>query len=202
MISSSLDWDSFWASVEAEVTRTKVVGFDCEWVSEASKQIGNRSPTTKAKSLEQTTTEGVAHEKDSNDNDDCNLNWMTFDDESSLDGGNSKESSPDVDFDKELSPDDGSEGESIPDGEFQRDQASPSAITTSVASNEVRGFDGRVSMIQIATADGYCALIRILALARHNQIPETLTNLLRNKNILKLGVSPKDDANRLFKDYG
>ena len=62
-----------------------------------------------------------------------------------------------------------------------------------------RKIDGRVSLIQIATVGGLCGLVRILKL---DFVPETLNELLSNRNILKLGVSPKDDGNRLGKDHG
>ena len=59
--------------------------------------------------------------------------------------------------------------------------------------------DGRVSLIQIATPGGDCGLVRILLL---ECVPETLKTMLENKNVLKLGVSPMDDGNRLRKDFG
>ena len=67
------------------------------------------------------------------------------------------------------------------------------------AAPSLRKVDGRVSLIQIATVSGLCGLVRILNL---EDVPDSLRLMLGNKNILKLGVSPKDDGNRLWRDHG
>ena len=115
LIETVVDWESFWGEAKIEVNRTKVIGFDCEWVSESLMRR-----------------------------------------EEEREGGED-------DFGAE------------------------------------RKVDGRVSLIQIATVGGLCGLVRILKL---DSVPETLKEVLSNRNILKLGVSPKDDGNRLGKDHG
>ena len=115
LIETVADWQSFWGEAEMEVNRTKVIGFDCEWVSESLMRR-----------------------------------------EGGEEGGED---------------DNGAE----------------------------RKIDGRVSLIQIATVSGICGLVRILKI---DFVPETLKEVLSNRNILKLGVSPKDDGNRLGKDHG
>lgn len=64
---------------------------------------------------------------------------------------------------------------------------------------EIEGIDGRVSLLQLATHNEICILLRLLYM---EEFPASLLDLLSNKNILKLGVSPKDDANRLERDHG
>ncbi|XP_052770406.1 exonuclease 3'-5' domain-containing protein 2-like isoform X2 [Mya arenaria] len=67
------------------------------------------------------------------------------------------------------------------------------------------GFDcewvvsSKVSLVQIATVDGFCVLVRIHMLS---PIPQSLTDFLADKSILKVGVASRDDGRKLFKDYG
>ena len=115
VIETVANWESFWKEAEIEVNQTKVIGFDCEWVSESLMRR-----------------------------------------EGGEEGGEDDNSAE-------------------------------------------RKIDGRVSLIQIATVSGLCGLLRILKL---DFVPETLKEVLSDRNILKLGVSPKDDGNRLGKDHG
>ncbi|KAJ8317699.1 hypothetical protein KUTeg_005603 [Tegillarca granosa] len=57
-----------------------------------------------------------------------------------------------------------------------------------------------VSLLQIATQHGDCALIRILNF--YPNIPESLKNVLANRRILKVGVAAKDDGQKLLHDFG
>ncbi|XP_060553389.1 exonuclease 3'-5' domain-containing protein 2-like isoform X2 [Ruditapes philippinarum] len=56
-----------------------------------------------------------------------------------------------------------------------------------------------VALIQIATHDGYCVLVRVFQL---KSIPVTLRQFLSDKSILKVGVASRDDGRKLLKDYG
>ncbi|KAL4231962.1 Exonuclease 3'-5' domain-containing protein 2 [Mactra antiquata] len=56
-----------------------------------------------------------------------------------------------------------------------------------------------VALIQLATYDGFCVLIRIFLM---DDIPETLSSILADKRILKVGVASRDDGRKLTKDYG
>ncbi|XP_060076578.1 exonuclease 3'-5' domain-containing protein 2-like [Ylistrum balloti] len=63
-------------------------------------------------------------------------------------------------------------------------------------------FHGRrhpVALLQLATQEGVCALIRTF---RISTFPSSLQQLLKDRSILKVGVAPKDDAKKLFQDYG
>ena len=55
------------------------------------------------------------------------------------------------------------------------------------------------SLLQLATVGGYCGLVRILKM---DSISDTLKALLGDPSILKLGVQPLTDGNRLWKDHG
>ncbi|XP_052770409.1 exonuclease 3'-5' domain-containing protein 2-like [Mya arenaria] len=56
-----------------------------------------------------------------------------------------------------------------------------------------------VSLVQIATVDGFCVLVRIHLFRR---IPQSLKDFLADKSILKVGVASRDDGRKLLKDYG
>ncbi|XP_037955834.1 exonuclease 3'-5' domain-containing protein 2-like [Teleopsis dalmanni] len=63
----------------------------------------------------------------------------------------------------------------------------------------VEGKRKPVALLQLATADGYCALIR---LCNMDYMPKVLSDFLSDPTILKLGVAPVDDALKLYNDYG
>ncbi|KAL3863647.1 hypothetical protein ACJMK2_005395 [Sinanodonta woodiana] len=56
-----------------------------------------------------------------------------------------------------------------------------------------------VALVQIATHSGLCLLIRVHRF--HKQFPITFKKFLADTNILKVGVSTKDDAKKLCQDY-
>ncbi|XP_039283659.1 exonuclease 3'-5' domain-containing protein 2-like isoform X1 [Nilaparvata lugens] len=60
-------------------------------------------------------------------------------------------------------------------------------------------FEGRIALLQLASIDGYCSLIRLCAL-RH--VPSSLEALLSDRSIIKTGVAVNSDASRLLRDYG
>ncbi|XP_033757697.1 exonuclease 3'-5' domain-containing protein 2-like isoform X2 [Pecten maximus] len=62
-----------------------------------------------------------------------------------------------------------------------------------------RGRRHPVALLQLATQEGVCALIRIFKMPT---FPASLKQLLNDRSILKVGVAPKDDAKKLFQDYG
>ncbi|OWF38322.1 Exonuclease 3'-5' domain-containing protein 2 [Mizuhopecten yessoensis] len=62
-----------------------------------------------------------------------------------------------------------------------------------------RGRRHPVALLQLATQEGVCALVRIF---KFPTFPESLKQLLNDRSILKVGVAPKDDAKKLFQDYG
>ncbi|XP_037028779.1 uncharacterized protein LOC119069009 [Bradysia coprophila] len=69
----------------------------------------------------------------------------------------------------------------------------------------VLGFDcewsskgGKVALLQLATHRGLCALIR---LCRLRTIPDVLKKLMKDKQILKVGVGAGRDATKLFREY-
>uniref|UniRef100_A0A182Q6Q7 Exonuclease 3'-5' domain-containing protein 2 n=1 Tax=Anopheles farauti TaxID=69004 RepID=A0A182Q6Q7_9DIPT len=55
-----------------------------------------------------------------------------------------------------------------------------------------------VALLQLASHRGLCALIRLFTM---NRIPQELFNLLNDDNIIKVGVSPYEDARVLREDY-
>ncbi|XP_064169802.1 exonuclease 3'-5' domain-containing protein 2 isoform X2 [Anguilla rostrata] len=67
----------------------------------------------------------------------------------------------------------------------------------------VKGKAGSVSLLQVASYTGLCALVR-LALFRGGgrPLPETLTGVLRDPRVLKVGVGCYEDGKRLARDYG
>ncbi|XP_014469574.1 PREDICTED: exonuclease 3'-5' domain-containing protein 2 isoform X2 [Dinoponera quadriceps] len=72
-------------------------------------------------------------------------------------------------------------------------------------SEGVLGFDcewvneGPVSLLQLATFNGVCALFRI---GKIGYIPDKLKELLSNKRILKVGVASFEDGRKILKDHG
>lgn len=56
----------------------------------------------------------------------------------------------------------------------------------------------KVALIQLCSAQGLCALIRVCKLSR---IPISLKQLLEDHEIIKVGVTPYTDANHLLTDY-
>ncbi|XP_041827754.1 exonuclease 3'-5' domain-containing protein 2 isoform X2 [Melanotaenia boesemani] len=60
-----------------------------------------------------------------------------------------------------------------------------------------------VSLLQLATYSGLCVLVRLLVF-RHGQqpFPLSLMEVLRDPNILKVGVGCYEDGKRLTRDYG
>ncbi|KAG4068966.1 hypothetical protein HA402_005114 [Bradysia odoriphaga] len=69
----------------------------------------------------------------------------------------------------------------------------------------VLGFDcewsskgGKAALLQLATHRGLCALIRLCKL---RTIPDVLKKLMRDKQILKVGVGSGRDATKLFHEY-
>ncbi|KAF7995039.1 hypothetical protein HCN44_004511 [Aphidius gifuensis] len=71
--------------------------------------------------------------------------------------------------------------------------------------NSILGFDcewvnnGPVTLLQLATDNGVCALFRI---GKIGFVPPKLKELLSNKSILKIGVEPFEDGKKLTRDYG
>ncbi|XP_031842751.1 exonuclease 3'-5' domain-containing 2 isoform X2 [Nomia melanderi] len=72
-------------------------------------------------------------------------------------------------------------------------------------SNDVLGFDcewaneGPVSLVQLATHNGVCGLFRI---GKIGYVPHRLKELLASKRILKVGVAPYEDGQKIIADYG
>ncbi|XP_025404832.1 exonuclease 3'-5' domain-containing protein 2 isoform X2 [Sipha flava] len=64
-----------------------------------------------------------------------------------------------------------------------------------VTQNDIRH---PVAMLQIADNNGMCSLIR---LSKLETIPTSLSNILGNSNIIKVGVAILDDAHLLMNDY-
>lgn len=57
-----------------------------------------------------------------------------------------------------------------------------------------------ISLLQLANSKGFCVLIRLSRIPVW-LIPSGLSELLKDRNILKVGVGVNDDANKLFHDY-
>ncbi|XP_033213604.1 exonuclease 3'-5' domain-containing protein 2 [Belonocnema kinseyi] len=72
-------------------------------------------------------------------------------------------------------------------------------------SDGILGFDcewvkeGSVSLLQLATDNGVCALFR---LGKIGYVPPKLKELLSNRRLLKVGVAPFEDGKKLTNDYG
>ncbi|KAL9873126.1 exonuclease 3'-5' domain-containing protein 2-like isoform 1-T1 [Glossina fuscipes fuscipes] len=74
---------------------------------------------------------------------------------------------------------------------------------------KVLGFDcewvsvGRsrkpVALLQLASSNGFCGLFH---LCHMHHIPKSLKNLLEDKEIIKVGIDPSGDAQKLQEDYG
>lgn len=63
----------------------------------------------------------------------------------------------------------------------------------------VNGVRRPVALLQLASQSGLCALIRLCQI---KYIPPQLYELLEDENVIKVGVSPQDDAKYLLRDYG
>uniref|UniRef100_A0A1A9VZH2 3'-5' exonuclease domain-containing protein n=1 Tax=Glossina brevipalpis TaxID=37001 RepID=A0A1A9VZH2_9MUSC len=61
-----------------------------------------------------------------------------------------------------------------------------------------RGYCSRVALLQLASSNGFCGLFQLCHM-RH--IPKSLKTLLEDKEIIKVGVEPAQDAQRLMNDY-
>ena len=59
----------------------------------------------------------------------------------------------------------------------------------------------RVSYLQLCD-DQDCLLLKMLDIEKSGNFPINLTKLLKNSNILKVGVGIIEDSNKLLKDYG
>ncbi|XP_039283645.1 exonuclease 3'-5' domain-containing protein 2 [Nilaparvata lugens] len=57
----------------------------------------------------------------------------------------------------------------------------------------------KIALLQLASIDGYCSLIRLCALGN---VPNSLKELLSDRSIIKTGVAVNSDASRLLRDYG
>lgn len=57
-----------------------------------------------------------------------------------------------------------------------------------------------ISLLQLANSKGFCVLIRLARIPVW-LMPSGLSDLLKDRNILKVGVGVNDDANKLFHDY-
>ncbi|VVC27069.1 Ribonuclease H-like domain,3'-5' exonuclease domain [Cinara cedri] len=64
-----------------------------------------------------------------------------------------------------------------------------------VSQNEIRH---PVALLQISDANGICSLIR---LSKFKTIPSSLSKILSNPNVIKVGVAISDDAHLLMNDY-
>ncbi|XP_062564694.1 exonuclease 3'-5' domain-containing protein 2-like [Armigeres subalbatus] len=62
-----------------------------------------------------------------------------------------------------------------------------------------KGPRRKVALLQLASAGGLCLLVQ---LKRLSEIPQELSNLLNDPNILKVGVEPLEDGSKLRHDYG
>lgn len=59
-----------------------------------------------------------------------------------------------------------------------------------------------VSLLQLATCNGLCLLLRLPQLTSGGQVlPKTLLEVLADGKILKVGVGCWEDASKLFHDY-
>lgn len=63
----------------------------------------------------------------------------------------------------------------------------------------VKGSRRPVALLQLSSYEGQCVLFR---LCRLQTLGPELTKLLENDNVLKVGVAPRDDASKLWADYG
>lgn len=56
-----------------------------------------------------------------------------------------------------------------------------------------------VALLQLASGDGFCALIRLCHI---KELPQGLEQILEDATVFKVGVVPSDDAKYLMQDYG
>ncbi|XP_067644802.1 exonuclease 3'-5' domain-containing protein 2 [Eurosta solidaginis] len=63
----------------------------------------------------------------------------------------------------------------------------------------VGGTRRPVALLQLSSSKGLCALFRLCNL---RQIPQGLRDILEDDNVIKVGVCPQDDAQKLSLDYG
>lgn len=63
----------------------------------------------------------------------------------------------------------------------------------------VGGTRRPTALLQLSSGEGLCALFRLCCL---KQIPKSLRDLLENDDIVKVGVAPQGDAQKLAIDYG
>ncbi|KAM9294441.1 exonuclease 3'-5' domain-containing protein 2 [Gastrophryne carolinensis] len=67
----------------------------------------------------------------------------------------------------------------------------------------VEGRANPISLLQMASHTGLCALVRLPKLVGAGcSIPNTLLNLLADGNVLKVGVGCWEDSSKLMNDYG
>ncbi|KAM7403609.1 hypothetical protein PAMA_004182 [Pampus argenteus] len=67
----------------------------------------------------------------------------------------------------------------------------------------VKGRASAVSLVQMASYSGLCVLVRLLTFRSGQQpFPLSLIEVLRDPNILKVGVGCYEDGKRLTRDYG
>ncbi|KAI1895218.1 hypothetical protein AGOR_G00104040 [Albula goreensis] len=67
----------------------------------------------------------------------------------------------------------------------------------------VKGKAGIVSLLQMASYTGLCALVRLPQFRGTGQsVPNSLMGLLRDPHVLKVGVGCYEDGKRLARDYG
>lgn len=75
--------------------------------------------------------------------------------------------------------------------------------------NKVLGFDCEwvtvggtrrpTALLQLSSSEGLCALFRLCSM---KQIPKSLRDLLEDDEVIKVGVAPQGDAQKLAYDYG
>ncbi|EFX73459.1 hypothetical protein DAPPUDRAFT_325251 [Daphnia pulex] len=65
--------------------------------------------------------------------------------------------------------------------------------------SNVDGNTQPIALIQLASHQGVCALVRVCCLST---LPESLKNILTNPKILKVGVATWEDASKLKRDLG
>ncbi|KAJ8289638.1 hypothetical protein GJAV_G00003600 [Gymnothorax javanicus] len=67
----------------------------------------------------------------------------------------------------------------------------------------VKGKAGSVSLLQMASYTGLCALVRLPQFyVSGRSLPKTLMEVLRDPHVLKVGVGCHEDGKRLARDYG
>lgn len=67
----------------------------------------------------------------------------------------------------------------------------------------LEGKASPLSLLQMASPSGFCALIRLPRLIYGGKtLPRTLLDILADGTILKVGVGCSEDANKLLQDYG